>query len=75
MRVTKIRFCDLAVHDRPSPLQPRINLLPPGLNRCLDSGLLRGKGVGQVKLSFGHASAVVLFDGKLRRESAIREFV
>jgi hypothetical protein len=32
-----------AVHDYRSTLKPHINLLPPGLNRCFDSGLLRGE--------------------------------
>ena len=59
------------VHYLTSPLKPRINLLPPGLNRSLNSGLLRGEGVGQVRLCFGYASAVVLFNGELRSESAI----
>ena len=41
------------------PLKPHINLLPPSLNSCLNRGLLRRECVGQVKLHFGHASAVV----------------
>ena len=32
------------------------------MNRCLDSGFLCRERIGQVKLSFGYASAVVLFE-------------
>jgi len=64
------RACS-AVHDCRSPFKPHINLLPPGLNRCLDSGLLRREGVGQIELSFGHAGRIMLLDGELRRESAV----
>ena len=42
---------------------------------ALDSGFLCRERIGQVKLIFGYASAVVLFDGELRSESAIAKVV
>ena len=52
-----------------SPL--KIHLLPPSLNRRLDSRLRRREHVGQLELSFGHAGRIMFFDPKLRRESPI----
>jgi hypothetical protein len=47
---------------------PRSNLLPPGLNCCLNSGLLRAQCVGQVEFSFHDPIRIVFLDGELGRE-------
>src|ERR1039458_9578754 len=48
-----------------------IDLLPSSLNRCLDSGLLRCKGIRYVELRLRHAKRIMFLDGELRREPAI----
>jgi hypothetical protein len=52
--------------------KPTSIFVPPGLNCGLDSGLQSREGVGQIDLSFGHAGRIMLLDGELRRESAVR---
>ncbi|MGA9790374.1 MAG: hypothetical protein WBQ43_06750 [Terriglobales bacterium] len=64
-----------AVHDGTSSFKPHVNLLPPSLSRGGNRQFLRRKCTGQVKLSFGYASAIMLFDGELRRESTVPQFV
>ena len=51
-------------------LKTHVDLLPPGLNRCLDGGLRRREGVGQVEFSFHESIRLMLLDGELRRELA-----
>ena len=60
-----------AVRHYRTPLKPHVDLLTPGLNRCLESRLLRGEVVRQVELRFGHAGRIMVFDPKLRRDSPI----
>jgi hypothetical protein len=67
-------FLSLTVPDRRSPLKSHINLLPPSLSCGGNRQLLRRERIGQVKLNLGYASAIVLFDGELRRESAVPQF-
>jgi hypothetical protein len=52
-----------------SPLEARVDLLPPSLQCSFNRGLLRGECVRQVELRFGHAGRIMFFDPKLRRES------
>jgi hypothetical protein len=58
-----------SVHNDRASLKPHIDLLPPCLNRCFNSRLLRREGIGQVELRFGHARRIMLLDGELCRES------
>src|ERR1019366_4242254 len=58
-------------NDRRSPLKPRVNLLPPSLNCCLNRGLLCGESVGQVEFSFHDPIRLVFLDGELCRELAV----
>src|ERR1035437_64099 len=63
-----------AVHDGTSPLETHVDLLLPGLNRSLDSGLLRGECVGQVEFRFHDPIRIMLLDGELRCEAPILQF-
>jgi hypothetical protein len=49
-----------SVHNRTSPLETRVDLLPPSMNSCLNRGLLRGECFGQVEFSF-HDSIRLMF--------------
>src|ERR1019366_3889646 len=61
----------LSIDDDWPALKPHIDLLPSSPNRCLDSGLLRCKGIRYVELRLGHAKRIMFLDGELRREPAI----
>src|ERR1039458_6144589 len=57
-----------------SPLESRINFLPPSVNCSLNRGLLRGECVGQVEFSFHDPIRIMFLDGQLRCESPILQF-
>jgi hypothetical protein len=66
---TSIRAAFNIHYCRPA-LETGVDLLLPGLNRRLDSGLLRGECVGQVEFSFHDPIRIVFLDGELCRELA-----